>query len=110
MDLRLTGICRRLAQFSQFLQRNPKWDVVARAILALLGGYAFTALATASLALALPLPRASSVLTATLLSFSLYAAVALWAFTARTAGRAWSWVVFVSLVPATHLGFWGLWT
>lgn len=77
--------------------------IASRTILAIFGGYAFTALATASLALTLPLPRPQAVLTATLLSFGLYCALVIWAFAAVSARRAW-WVTGVLCsLPAAHL-------
>jgi hypothetical protein len=61
----------------------------SRAAAAIAGGYAFAAAAAALLAQCLPLPRADAVVTATLLSFALYAAAALRAFAAPSAWRAW---------------------
>ena len=78
-------------------------DVAARTLLAIAGGYALTALATASLALLLPLPRAQAVLTATMVSFALYCAVVIGAFTAASAGRAWLGTLACAALPAAHL-------
>lgn len=63
--------------------------VAARAIGAIFGGYAFSALLTASLSLTLPLSRPEAVQTATMLSFAAYALAVMWMFAARTARRAW---------------------
>lgn len=74
--------------------------VASRAIAAILGGYALTALATALLAVSLPMARIDAVLTATLLSFTVYTCAVLWVFAARSALRAWIGIV----LPAAILG------
>lgn len=74
--------------------------VASRAVAAIFGGYALTAAAIALLAIWLPLARAEAVLTATMLSFALYAAAVIWVFAARSAWRAW----FGMLVPTIVLG------
>jgi hypothetical protein len=48
-----------------------------------------TSIASALIALALPLPRADAVTIATLLSFVLYTCVILWVFATTSALRAW---------------------
>lgn len=66
--------------------------VAARAVAAIIGGYALSAAATAFLALLLPklsFSRADAVTAATLLSFTIYACAVLWVFAARSAARAW---------------------
>lgn len=65
------------------------FPIVSRSLAAILGGYALAASATALLAVVLPLPRADAVVTATLLSFLLYALAVLRVFTVRSAARAW---------------------
>ncbi|PRB78987.1 hypothetical protein [Pseudomonas sp. MYb185] len=77
--------------------------ILSRTLLAIVGGYLFTALSTASLALALPLPRTQAVLTATQLSFALYCALIIWAYAASTARRAWLVTAVLCAVPAAHL-------
>ena len=74
--------------------------VASRAIAAILGGYVVTALATALLAVILPMVRIDAVLTATLLSFTVYTCAVLWVFAARSAFRAWIGIV----LPAAILG------
>ncbi|MFC7286524.1 DUF3649 domain-containing protein [Herminiimonas glaciei] len=74
--------------------------VASRAVAAILGGYAVTALATALLAVILPMVRIDAVLTATLLSFTVYTCAVLWVFAARSAFRAWIGIV----LPAAILG------
>ena len=80
-----------------------RWNVASRTLLAIAGGYAMAALATASLSLALPLPRAQAVMAATLLSFVLYCALVIWAYSANTARRAWTLAALLAAVPAGHL-------
>ncbi|RBA23552.1 DUF3649 domain-containing protein [Herminiimonas fonticola] len=73
------------------LNRDVRYrlGVASRAIAAILGGYALAAASTAVLSLVLPLPRVDAVMTATLLSFTVYTCAAIWVFAARDALRAW---------------------
>ncbi|WP_397473840.1 iron transporter [Pusillimonas sp.] len=80
-----------------------RWNIASRTLLAVAGGYAIAAAATASLSLALPLPRAQAVMAATLLSFALYCALAVWAYSAATARRAWAVAAVLAVLPAGHL-------
>lgn len=77
-----------------------RWAVASRAVAAVVGGYAFAAVAGVFLARVLPMPRADAVLAMTLASFAIYAAAAIWVFAARTAVRAWLGL----LVPTLVLG------
>ncbi|MBA4681146.1 MAG: hypothetical protein E2596_00275 [Pseudomonas sp.] len=77
--------------------------IAARTLLAVLGGYGFAALCCASLALALPLPKPQAVLAATQLSFALYCALAIWAFSAKSVRRAWCVATLLCAIPAAHL-------
>lgn len=74
--------------------RRSSWrergGVLSRLLAALLGGYAFSALLTAVLALHLPLEASEAVLVGTVLSFLAYALAVMWAFAARHALRAWT--------------------
>ncbi|KAF1048252.1 DUF3649 domain-containing protein [Xylophilus sp.] len=72
--------------------------VASRALAAIAGGYAIAALATAALALWLPLARAEAVVAATLLSFAVYACAVVWVFAARSAWRAWGGLLAASAV------------
>ncbi len=74
--------------------------VASRAVAAIIGGYALAAAATAFMALTLPMARADAVLTATLLSFTVYVCAVIWVFAARDALRAWLGIG----VPALLLG------
>ncbi len=62
--------------------------------------YGVTALTTALLAVILPMVRIDAVLTATLLSFTVYTCAVLWVFAASSAFRAWLGLV----LPAAILG------
>lgn len=77
--------------------------ILSRTFLAIGGGYLFAALSTASLALALPLPRPQAVLAATQLSFALYCALIIWAFAASSVRRAWLVTAALAAIPAAHL-------
>lgn len=90
MPTTLTGARYRLA-------------VAARAIAAIGGGYALSALAAIALSLHLPLHRAEAVITGTLAAFVLYTVAVMWAFAARTAWRAWIGLAAPCLVLAAWL-------
>ncbi len=66
-----------------------RWNVAARALAAIPANYLLTALATACLARALPLPPAEASIAATLFSFALFAIVVLVAFAIRSVKRLW---------------------
>lgn len=70
--------------------------VAARVVAAIGGGYVLTAIASALIAIALPLPRADAVTLATLLSFVVYTCVILWVFATSSALRAWIGVAAAS--------------
>lgn len=72
--------------------------VASRVVAAIVGGYGLAASATALLSLLLPLTRADAVITATLLSFTVYTCAALWVFATRNAWHAWLGVGLPTLV------------
>lgn len=72
--------------------------VASRACAALFGGYFFVHATTAFLTLVLPFARAERVITASLLSFAVWCAVAVYVFSARSAWRAWWAPVLASVV------------
>lgn len=82
------------------LTASYRLAVASRALAAIVGGYALTALATTALAIFLPLSRSEASMTATLLSFVIYTCVVLWVFATRSATRAWLGIV----APAVVLG------
>jgi hypothetical protein len=74
--------------------------VASRALAAIGGGYVLAALSAAALAVFLPLARVDAALTATMLSFLVFACAVIWVFAARTATRAWVGL----LLPSAALG------
>lgn len=77
--------------------------VASRALAAIGGGYALSAVCAALLAVVLPLPRAEAVITATLLSFVVFCCAVLWVFAARNAWRAWAGLVVPGVVVGLGL-------
>ncbi len=74
--------------------------VASRAIAAIGGGYLLAAAVTTVLSLVLPLSRSEAVVTATLLSFLVYACAAIWVFAAASAWRAWIGIAIPTVVLA----------
>lgn len=74
-----------------------KWMILSRVLAASLGAYFLTSLVAAVLALALPMlfgwSRAEGVLIATLLSFAIYTALAIWTFSVARVIRVWWWLL-----------------
>ncbi|HEY4369153.1 MAG TPA: DUF3649 domain-containing protein [Steroidobacteraceae bacterium] len=81
------------------LSNAYRLEVASRVLAAIVGGYVLASLATAVLAVVLPMPRAEATLTATMLSFAIYACIVLWVFATRSVWRVWAGVV----VPAVAL-------
>lgn len=79
-----------------------RWMVASRVLAAAVGGYALVSLAMAVLVLALPRldgsTPAQAVLTATLWSFAVYAAVVIWVFSTPSAWRAWAGLALCAAV------------
>lgn len=73
------------------LNRDVRYrlGVASRAVAAIVGAYAMAAASTAVISLALPMPRVDAVMTATLLSFTVYTCAVIWVFAARDALHAW---------------------
>lgn len=63
--------------------------IASRVSAALCGGYYVAYASTALLTVILPMDRINRVLTATLLSFVVWCAAAIWVFAARNAWRSW---------------------
>ena len=68
---------------------RQRLDVAARAVAAIIVGYVFAALSTAVLARLLPGGAEEATIAATLLSFAVYASVAVWAFADAKTWRVW---------------------
>jgi hypothetical protein len=70
-----------------------RFGVFSRVLAAIAGGYALTALISTALTLTLVatgVPRASSVLLASLLSFAVYTGIAVWVFSINRLAKVWS--------------------
>lgn len=83
-------------------QRRYRWQVFSRVLAAGLGGYVLTSLITIALAQLLSrglgiLP-AAAVVSATLLGFTVYTVLVCWAFSTRSATRAWLGMALPSVV------------
>ena len=72
--------------------------VLSRLLAAVFGGYALAWSATLFLSTYLPLSHFEAVLTATMLSFVIYALAVMWAFAARDAWRAWAGLMAPTLL------------
>jgi hypothetical protein len=77
-------------------QARYRWEVTARAIAAIFGGYLLTATATTLMAVLLPVSRADAVIIGTMLSFALYACAVMWVFAVRSALHAWCGILGVT--------------
>lgn len=79
-------------------------SVASRVLAAAVGGYALAAAAAVVLGHVLPGSRAGAVLAATQLSFAIYAGAILWAFAARSGGKAWAGLLLPAAVLAALAG------
>lgn len=70
-------------------RRAQRRAVAARVLAAIVAGYLLSSLVTALLAHLLPGARADAVLMATMLSFTIYAAIILWVFAVRSTRQIW---------------------
>lgn len=68
---------------------NPRLGIASRAMAAVLGGYVLATVSSVSLSQLVTLPRVHAVLSGLLLSFVVYTGAIMWAFAARSVGRAW---------------------
>lgn len=82
-------------------EAHSRRDILLRTLAAAIGGYGFASACTVLLSAVLPLPRAEAVLAATLCSFALYAAAAIWSFSAPTLSRVWLGLALPSIMFAT---------
>ena len=77
-----------------------RWSVASRALAAIVGGYVLTSLIVLVLSLALPwigVSQAEAVLASTIGSFLVWVAIIMAVFHARSATRAWIWLVGAAL-------------
>ncbi|MEJ5152416.1 PepSY-associated TM helix domain-containing protein [Comamonas sp. MYb396] len=88
----------------QATQPAYRLQVSSRVLAACLGGYGLASLAAAALARMLPrlsgLSSAEAVLSASLLSFVLYTALAIWVFSTRRASQAWLGLAMLAMACA----------
>lgn len=83
-------------------QARDRWSVLGRSLAGTLGAYGLTSLVTAALSLVLArigVDRVEAVTAATLPSFAVFALTAMAAFHARSAMRAWMWLI-ATAIPA----------
>ncbi len=93
---------------SKSITTPDRWLVASRVVAAALGGYALTSAATVVLSLLWPGPRAQAVLWATMISFTLYTLVVLWAFHTPSVKRVW--IVILSATALLSAAAWLLGT
>lgn len=75
-----------------------RWNVAARVLAAIPANYLLTSLAVACLARLLPMRPEEASVAATILSFALFAAIALTAFATRSVVRLWLWMAGAGLI------------
>ena len=80
--------------------RKPGLSVLSRITAAAAGGYALAAVSAIWISYVLPGVRADGVTTGLLISFAIYTAGIVWAFSARTATRAWAGIAVPALLFA----------
>lgn len=89
------------------LSTDDRWAVASRVAAAIVGGYTLTWLFTAAFALLLrhvwSMARVDAVLTATMVSFLVYAVAGIGVFYARSATRAWMGLLVASAPPVVVL-------
>lgn len=87
-------------------QARGRWSVALRVVAGTLGAYALTSLVTVALSLLLVrigVNRVEAVTAVTLASFAIFAVIAIAAFHARSAARAWGWLIVLAMPPALAL-------
>lgn len=89
-------------------RRGWRSGVAVRCAAAVAGGYTLAALAAAALSVALPVVRAEAVLAGTMASFAVYVAAVVWAFSARSATRAWGGLVLAAVPAGAALFAYGM--
>ncbi len=78
------------------------FTVINRTLAALVGGYLATASCAALLALILPMSTADSTLLAMMLSFALWASLAIYAFAAKSGATVW--ILLATLIAISLAG------
>lgn len=77
--------------------------VIVRLIVAIVGGYCASLIASAVLVSSLSAPRGQLILAAQMVSFSIYAVLILWTFTASTASSALIGILLIAVISGTGL-------
>jgi hypothetical protein len=80
-------------------------SIASRAVAAIFGGYALSALVAAVFARCLPMARVEAVMTGMLASFAVYATVVICAFAMGSATRVWLWLAAIGLPLAAALAW-----
>lgn len=70
-------------------KKRSRWNIAARAVAALFGGYGLAALCACALALLSSAPREDALAAAALPAFLVHLVAAVWAFWAPTVARVW---------------------
>jgi Protein of unknown function (DUF3649) len=111
-EVPLSGMSTFISVSSPKLSAKPgamrvRLVVASRALAAIAGGYALAAGVNVALALALKNsgPREDVIMLATMPSFLVWAGVVVWAFSARTAWRAWAGVAVPGALVAAVVWF-----
>lgn len=84
-------------------RRFPSLLVISRIVAAVIGGYALATLLPLALVGLLPISRADAVMSSLLLSFSVYVAAILWAFSAKCAWQVWAGLLLSSALAGLLL-------
>lgn len=77
-----------------------RWSVAARTTAGVVGGYALAAFVSTTIALLVRTPHEEATAMGALPSYLVFAGAVIWAFTARTAARAWLGIGAPALVLA----------
>lgn len=81
--------------------------ILSRTLAAVFGGYGLASASAVFLSFLFPGPVADAVLAASLPSFAVYTGAVIWAFAARSAGRAWLGLLLPTLLlGAAAACFW----
>ncbi|MCB2383351.1 hypothetical protein KV201_14325 [Shewanella sp. SR1] len=82
-------LIQRLTRWKIFTIWRDSLHIVSRCLAAIFGGYLLGAVATILLAQILPLSQVDRVLTAMMLSFTVYTCAVLWVFSVKSTWRYW---------------------
>ena len=82
-------LIQRLTRWKIFTIWRDSLHIVSRCLAAIFGGYLLGAVATILLAQILPLSQVDRVLTAMMLSFTVYTCAVIWVFSVKSTWRYW---------------------